>query len=193
MQVMYKIFDTEYEILYSMSINKDLQQDGSAYMSYQEKRTLVSIVAGITALTAYCTYGFSMYTNHGVMILEDLRFWATTMLISLAGFITFMILVQVIFHIAMSVGNEVKKEVDEMSEVDEVSDMEDEMDRLIGLKSIKNSYMVVGIGFILSLLTVVFGLPAGIMMNIIYLSFIVGMIIDGLTQLHYYRKGISNA
>lgn len=155
-------------------------------MSYQEKRTLVSIVAGITALTAYCTYGFSMYTNHGVMILEDLRFWATTMLISLAGFITFMILVQVIFHIAMSVGNEVKKEVDE------VSDMEDEMDRLIGLKSIKNSYIVVGIGFILSLLTVVFGLPAGIMMNIIYLSFIVGMIIDGLTQLHYYRKGISN-
>ena len=172
-------------------------------MYYQEKKTVVTILSGILVLAAYSVYGLMKYQAVGAKLLQDTKFWATTMLIFIGAGIVLIILTQIIFHILLAVSHEVKKEIAKAGaysargkEIDnsdrslEISEVEDEMDKLIALKSMRNSYILVGLGFVLSLVSMVMEMPPAVMLNVIFLSFQVGSILDGFSQLYFYKKGI---
>jgi hypothetical protein len=91
-----------------------------------------------------------------------------------------------VFHIINAVINEVKQ-----LEQDAI-DIEDEMDKLISLKSMKNGYIVVGFGFVFSLISLVMKLPSAVMLNIVFLSFNAGGLVEGFSQLYFYRRGVKN-
>lgn len=68
--------------------------------------------------------------------------------------------------------------------------LEDEMDKLINLKSMRNGYIVVGAGFVASLITLVLQAPPAVMLNIVFVSFMLGSLFEGFSQLYFYRRGI---
>jgi len=175
-------------------------------MSYQEKRIGVSVVSGLLILVSYCIYGVSRFKVVGTGLLTDLRFWATTMLVTIGLGIAVMMLIQIILHIYLAISSEVKKEIAKKIAGDgtcgsksyqgrscedlEMMDKEDEMDKLISLKASNYSFGVIGFGFVASLVTLYFRLPPAIMLNIMFVSFMLASLLEELLQLRFYRKGI---
>jgi len=170
-------------------------------MYYQEKKTITSIISGLLILTLYVIYGISKYQEVGESLLGDLKFWATAMLVAIGGGIIVIIIIQIVFHIILAIANEVAKEVSKKANCESIKDTyqefeimehEDEMDKLIALKAMRNSFVWVGVGFVSALLSLYMKMPPAIMLNIIFVSFILGSLFEGFSQLYFYRKGVKN-
>jgi hypothetical protein len=167
-------------------------------MFYKVKRTIVSILTGVLLLTAYYTYAFGKVQS-GTVAPDDLRFWATTILVFIGIGIVALIVIQIIFHILLSIAMAVKEQVQtgkcddkEIEKALELDMVEDEMDKLIELKSMRISFAIVGIGFVAALVSLVLNYPPVVMLNIIFASFFIGSLIEGITQLYFYKTGIKN-
>jgi len=165
-------------------------------MSYQEKRTITSIFSGVLILAAYCIYAFNP-TRLAALLPGDLKPWAGTMLIFIAIGIGATIVIQIVFHIFLSISMAVQAKIENQQsddkEIERAIDremVEDERDKQIELKSMRISFAVAGIGFITALLSLVFNYSPVVMLNILYMSFSVGSLLEGVGQLYYYRKGI---
>lgn len=167
-------------------------------MSYQEKKTIVSILTGALLLVAYCIYAFGRY-NSGAVVPGDLKYWAGLMLIFIGIGIVAAIIIQIVFHILLSISIAVKKKIqDETFDDKEIeksihSEMvEDEMDRLIDLKSTQIGFILAGIGFVTALVSLVLNYSPVVMLNILFISFSAGSVLEGFAQLYFYRKGIQH-
>lgn len=165
-------------------------------MSYQEKRTSVSILSGVLLLTAYCIYAFNP-SRLAALPPGELKPWASTMLIFIAIGIVAMIVIQIVFHILLSISLAVQAKIEDQQSDDKEIErriqgemVEDERDKQIELKSTRIGFAVAGIGFVAALLSLVFNYSPVVMLNILYLSFAVGSVLEGIGQLYYYRKGI---
>jgi hypothetical protein len=165
-------------------------------MSYQEKRTITSIITGAAVLAAYCIYAFGRYQS-GAVAAGDLKFWAITMLVFIGVGVAASIVIQIVFHILLSIAIAVKEKVqDENCDDQEIEKnikmemVEDEMDKLIELKSMRVGFVFAGIGFVAALLSLVLDHSPVVMLNIMFISFSGGSLFEGFTQLYYYRKGI---
>ncbi len=165
-------------------------------MSYQEKRTVTSIITGAMILAAYCFYAFGKF-HAGKVAQGDLKFWAGAMLIFIGIGIAVTIVIQIVFHILLSIAIAVKAKVKNENCDDAVIEktikaeiVEDEMDKLIELKSTRIGFFFAGIGFVAALATLVLNYSPMVMLNIMFISFSTGSLLEGFTQLYYYRKGI---
>lgn len=168
-------------------------------MSYQEKKTIVSMITGIVVLTAYCTYAYDKYQS-GLVAPGDLKYWAETILIFIGIGVAAAIVIQIVFHILLSMAIAVKQQIRSRScsdaEIDRLIKnemVEDEMDRLISLKSMRISFGVAGAGFVVALAALVLNYSPVVMLNIMFISFSAGSLAEGFAQLFFYRKGITNA
>ncbi|MBN1372803.1 MAG: hypothetical protein JW987_12755 [Anaerolineaceae bacterium] len=164
-------------------------------MSYQEKRTLASIFSGILILAAYCIYAFNP-TRLAALTPDDLKPWASTMLIFIGIGIVATIVIQIVFHILLSISLAVQTKIRNMESDDkeiersiQLEMVEDERDRQIELKSQRIGFAIAGIGFVAGLLSLVFNYSPVVMLNILYLSFSAGSILEGFGQLYFYRRG----
>jgi hypothetical protein len=79
-------------------------------VSYQVKRTIVSIATGVLILAAYCLWALGK-ARLGVAAPDDLKFWAGAMLVFIGIGVGASIVIQIVFHILLSVGIAVKKQV----------------------------------------------------------------------------------
>ena len=163
-------------------------------MSYQEKKSIVSVVTGALMLIAYCIYAFG---KAGMANIDNLKFWAVTMLIFIGIGVVSMIVIQIIFHIILSISIAVKKKLnDESIEDREIeraieSDMvEDEMGKLIELKANKFGYTFVSLGIVAGIVSIALGAAPYVMMNIVFLACMVGSLVEGVVEIRYYRKGV---
>jgi len=64
------------------------------------------------------------------------------------------------------------------------------MDKLIELKSMRVSFAIAGTGFLAGLVSLVIGWSPALMLNILFITFSLGSLVEGFAQLHYYRSGI---
>lgn len=163
-------------------------------MSYQEKKTIVSLVTGTLLLAGYCFYAFG---KAGMEHLNDLPFWARTILIFIGIGVVALIIIQIVFHILLAVSKAVQQKMKDESiddkEIEHALEneiVEDEMDKLIELKANKIGYSILGFGLIAGLVAVAFGTSAVALLNLIFFSAWVGSFIEGLMQIRYYRKGV---
>ena len=168
-------------------------------MTYKEKQTWALLFSGLFVLFLYLKRVFDIYAIDGISTFNDTNFWAKTMLVYIGIGIGLTILVMILFNVFFAIGAKVKNKIDaeisgiEEEDIDDVFDnVEDEMDRLINLKAGQISYVVVSIGFVAGLVTLTFDLPFVIMLNIVYLSFMIGACIEGIIKLNYYKKGVSH-
>jgi uncharacterized membrane protein len=164
-------------------------------MSYQETKTGASIFSGVLILAAYCIYAFNP-TRLAAISAGDLKPWASTMLIFIAIGIGATIVIQIVFHILFSISLAVRTKIENQESDDKEIErtinremVEDERDQQIELKSMRIGFAVAGIGFVSALLSLVFNYTPAVMLNILYLSFFVGSLLEGVGQLYYYRKG----
>ncbi len=150
-------------------------------MSYQEKKTIASIVSGILLLIAYCIYAYSKLK---VGIGEgEVTFWAKTMLLFIVIGVVFSIVIQVLFHILLSMSEEAQRTL-------AIDMVEDEMSKLIELKAMKAGYITVGVGFVMALATYLFNSSVVALLQILFFAFALGSILEGVLQIYYYRKGV---
>lgn len=160
-------------------------------MTYQTKKTIVSLLASIAILISYC---ISVYNDisKGLTLENDATFWAKKMLIFIAIGVAINMISFIVFHILLSVNLSVKdsKEINRKLELEMV---EDEMDKLIELKSLRVGYIIASTGFILGLILLAFNTSIAIVLNILFLSFFIGAIAEGISNLFFYFRGIRNA
>ncbi len=162
-------------------------------MSYQEKRTIASLISGVLVLAAYCIYALSQYQANPA-VLDDLKFWAITMLVFIGIGVAATIVIQIIFHILLAISIAVKERDDKkVGKTMEACTAEDEMDKLIELKSSKVSFVIAGIGFVAGLVSIVLDFAPAVMLNIVFISCSFGSLLEGFVSLYYYRKGVKNA
>ena len=67
------------------------------------------------------------------------------------------------------------------------------MDKLIELKANRVGVALGWCGFVAGLFAVLLGYPAAVMLNIVFIAFSLGMIVEGFVQLYYYRRGVRHA
>ena len=165
-------------------------------MSYQEKRTITSIFAGILVLAAYLMYAFNP-DRLGRLAAGDLKPWAVTMLIFIGIGVVATIIIQIVFHIMLSISIAVKakirdQECDDMEIERSINSemVEDERDKIIELKSSRIGFFVAGFGFMGALASLAFNYSPVVMLNILFITFSVGSILEGIAQVVLYRKGM---
>lgn len=164
-------------------------------MSYQEKRTLTSMVVGFAVLVSYCVYTVNAYQN-GLFAPDDMKFCAKTMLIFIGIGVGATIVSQIIFNILLSIGAAIRNGDGDSKAIEKEIDnaaVEDEMDKLIELKAMKLGFIIAGTGVVLALLAVVLDIPNAVMINILFLSMSIGSLAEGALSLHYYRRGVHHA
>jgi len=163
-------------------------------MSYQEKRTLLSIIISILMLVSYSIYAFG---KAGMEHINDLQFWARTILIFIGIGIVALIILQIVFHILMAISKAIRQKLkDDVVDEEEigrsmrVETAEDEMDKMIEMKSNRFGYTIMGLGFMAGLIAIAFGASAVAMLNILFFSTWVGSFIEAVMQIRYYRRGV---
>lgn len=159
-------------------------------MSYPQKRTLVNIVTMVLVYATYCITAFQKHSFEGT-----LRPWAVTMLTFIGIAAIAAIVIQIVFHVLLSIGISVKEAVKradpESAEIEEALKgelIEDERDKLIELKSSRTNSVTLTGGLMLGLASIVLGFPPAVMLNLIYGAFFIGTIAEGIVNLILYRK-----
>lgn len=161
-------------------------------MSYQEKKTITSILTGALVLAAYCIYAFGKFQAGGAAT-GDMKFWAVTILVYIGIGIAAAIVIQIVFHILHAISIAVREMPGDDKKIDKAikADMvEDERDKLIELKSMKVGFYVSGAGFIAGLVALVLNFSPTVMINILFIAFSIGAICEGFAQLYFYRRGV---
>jgi len=166
-------------------------------MTYQEKKVWITILSGLIVFIMYFRRASLAFQLKGEVILQDTSFWARTMLMYIVIGVVVVIVMMIVLHVIMAISGEVGKKVkaslgQEVDELADTFDVEDEMDRLIGLKAERIGYTIVGIGFTFGLISLAMNKAPGIMLNIVYLSFMLGSFLEGVTKLYFYKRGVSH-
>ena len=159
-------------------------------MTFKSKRVIASMVAGAAQAVAYIVY---MLSTHAPAP-EDVRAWALTMLVFIGIAIVANIIIQILFHIAYSVGVAVKERAQDDKKVERIiaaETDEDEMDKLVSLKSSRIGYVCIGIGFIAALVGLAFlGASAVVALHILLGAFFAGSFIEGGLSVYFYERGV---
>jgi len=167
-------------------------------MTYKEKKVWATMFSGVVIFILYIRRAVEVYRINGQEVFSDTVFWAKTMLLYIGIGVVAIIVWMIIFHILLAISEQVLKEVKKAQgqvveeEEEDFYDVEDEMDRLIGLKAGQIGYVVVGIGFVSGLISLALGMAPGIMLNIVWLSFMLGSLLEGAIKLYFYKRGVSH-
>jgi hypothetical protein len=164
-------------------------------MSYTEKRTLAQMTISILVFGAYYLTSFSRLS------LEDsLRDWAMIMLIFIGVMVLASILLQILFHIFLSVGIAARETLQDhdvaeasIEEAIKGEFIEDEREKLISLKSRQAGCITSGIGLFAGLVSLVLNAPPALMLNIIFSAFFIGSAAEGITYLVLTKQEVSYA
>ena len=142
-------------------------------MSYNSKKTITSVVAGVLLNIAYIIYALGEHSPAP----DNLKSWAIAMLVFIGIGIAAVIVIQIIFHIVTAIGIAIK---------------EHERDKLISLKSTHIGYVFVGIGFVVALAELALGMSSVVALHTLLGAFSVGSIAEGIASICFYEKGVRN-
>jgi hypothetical protein len=160
-------------------------------MSYNSKRTIVTLIAGFILIVGYIIYAI----GGSAPAPDDLKSWAIAMLVFIGIAVVLMIVVHILFHIAVAIGIAVKEQQRDDKTVGRIiaAEMsEDERDKIINLKAYRIGYICAGIGFVAVLVALAFGLSAVVALHILFGASAVGSFAEGIASVYFYEKGVCN-
>ncbi len=167
-------------------------------MSYQEKRSVTTMLSAIILLSSYCMYIFN-HVKSNAYNNNDLKGLAISMLVFIGIGIIAIIIIQIIFHIFLSIQIAAKEFIEndrnknEIDKTIKANMVEDEMDHLIDLKASRISTILFSFGFFLALISLICNYSAYVMLNIFFISWLLSMIFENIIRIYFYRKGVKNA
>lgn len=148
-------------------------------MSYREKENIVNIFSGLLITLIYSWIIYGRYLDGSLDLKENFSQWGVILLIYMLVSIVARIIIYIVFNIINTI---VTREMDIPAE--------DERDKLIKLKSTRNSHFAFSGGFVLSIIGLAFGMPIYWIFIAFILSGLLTEIIDNVSQIYYYRKGV---
>ncbi|WP_059173146.1 hypothetical protein [Bacillus sp. FJAT-27445] len=148
-------------------------------MTYQEKKSIVSMISTFLIFTAYCLYMYPRHPGGGLESAETFHYWGSFVLILTLFSIVAHIMISIIFNIIFRITTKEKE-----------PNFEDELDKFIGLKAFRNSFFVFVLGFLFAMGSLVFFQPSQAMFMILIASGFLADITSTMTKLHHYRKGV---
>ena len=169
-------------------------------MTYKEKNIWAMMISSFLVALIYVKGLLNKYGADGKETFKDVSYWAKTMLVYVLIFIVVTIVIMITFNIGLAIVTSIKhrikngtavdsSELDQVIE-DEFDSVDDEMDYLIALKANKLSHIVVEGAFFLGLFTLAFDQPMGIMLNMVFISYMVSSVVEGLIKLYFYKRGV---
>lgn len=158
---------------------QEIRNQDDEGMSYQEKRTIVSLISTLLIPTLYFLYMFQGYPEGDAYSIEVYRFWGRFILI----LIPVSIVAKIIIYIVFSIINTIATREEEPS-------VSDERDRLIELKSTRNSFYVFIVGFFLGMGSIVMEMPPSVMFALLIFFGMLAELVGELSQLYFYRRGL---
>lgn len=147
-------------------------------MSYQERRSIVSLISTVLIIVIYSAYMIGRYPESGAYSPEVFRFWGAYFLILIPVTIVAKIAIYIVFSI-----------ISVITTRDEEPDIVDERDRLIELKANTKSLYVVGIGLMVAMVALVADMPPAAMFVIFVCAGVVAEMVSEITQFYLYRRG----
>jgi hypothetical protein len=148
-------------------------------MTYQEKKSIVSLVSVIVIFGSFCLYMYPQFPRNGLESLETFRFWGS--------FVFSLILVSIIAHIIINI---VFNIVYRITTGEKEPRFEDELDNIINLRATRNSFFVFILGFLLAMGSLIIFQPSQMMFIILITSGFMSDVTGSVTRLYHYRKGI---
>ncbi|MEW9053036.1 MAG: hypothetical protein AB2392_17880 [Neobacillus sp.] len=148
-------------------------------MTYQEKKSIVSMISAILIFVSYCLFMYPRYPGEGVESSEVFHYWGTFVLYLTLFSIVAHIIISIIFNLVFRITTKEKE-----------PGFADELDKLIDLKAYRNSFFVFVIGFILAMGSLVFYYPSHVMFIILISAGFISDVIGSVTRLYHYRRGV---
>lgn len=150
-------------------------------MSQQEKENFISLATTIAVSIPALIYLVQRYQEENFTTEEELKFWATALLI----LIPIRIVSQIVMYILFSIGRAIITGKDE-----EESSIVDERDRLIELKGTRNAHYVFMVGVMLSMSALAIGQSPTVMFGVLFVSGFVSELTEIGSKAYFYRKGV---
>ncbi|MCF7803923.1 MAG: hypothetical protein K9N46_01305 [Candidatus Marinimicrobia bacterium] len=148
-------------------------------MTFRERRTVASFISTLLIFGIYFYFLLRRYQGETLQLSEELRFWAMATLIFIGIMVVFKIISYIIFTILHAIATREYEKIDT-----------DELEKLIELKATRNAYVVFLAGFILSLVTLILGMPVMVMFSSLIGAFTLAAMSADISQLYFYRKGV---
>ncbi|MCH6264550.1 MULTISPECIES: hypothetical protein [Neobacillus] len=148
-------------------------------MTYQEKKSIVSLISAILIFGTYCLYMYPRHPEGGLESLETFRYWGSFVLILTLLSIVAHIIISILFNILFR-----------MTTGEKEPTFADELDKLIDLKANRNSFFVFILGFLLAMGSLVIFQPSQFMFMILIISGFISDVTGSVTKLYHYRKGV---
>jgi hypothetical protein len=148
-------------------------------MDIKEKKILISLISSVLIMLFYALYVYNRQIAGNPDILNDFRFWGKSFLIFIPVAIVAQIIIQIGFAIYISATSK-----------EEIDPIEDERDKLIELKAIKISHYLFIIGFMLAMGSLALGMQPWVMFVVLISSGFVASVVNEITRLYFYRKGV---
>ncbi|MBO0961408.1 hypothetical protein J1P26_17010 [Neobacillus sp. MM2021_6] len=148
-------------------------------MTYQEKKSIVTLISAILIFGFYCLYMYPRYPEGGLESAETFRYWGS--------FVLYLTLVSIVAHIIISI---IFNIVFRMTTKEREPAFADELDRLIDLKANRISFFVFIFGFLIAMASLIIYQPSQIMFIILVISGFLSDVTGSITKLYHYRKGV---
>jgi hypothetical protein len=146
-------------------------------MTFQEKRALVS--TGSTLVISVLYLLWVMQRSQADAATIDFSFWAAAILILIPVHVAFKVLIHVLFVV---VNVAATREAEPR--------FTDELDKLVGLKALRNFCLVFMTGFLLAMGTAALGQPPSVMFLVLLLTASVAGVILEASEFYFYRNGV---
>lgn len=148
-------------------------------MTYQEKKSIVSLISSILIFAAYCLYRYPQYPEGALDSKEMFHYWGSFVLVLTLVSIAAHIVISIIFNIVFR-----------MTTGEKEPSFADELDKLIDLKAFRNSFAVFVVGFLVAMGSLVIDKPLNVMFIILIVSGFLSDITGSLSRLYHYRRGV---
>lgn len=148
-------------------------------MTYQETKSIVSILSSIVIFGLFSLYMYPKYPSSGINSSETFQFWGT--------FVFSLILVSIIAHIIINI---IFNIVYRIKTGEKEPTFEDELDKIINLKALRNSYCIFILGFLLSMGSLIIFQPSHLFFITLITFGFFADVIGSITRLYHYRKGV---
>ena len=148
-------------------------------MTYQEKKSIVSLISAIFIFISFSLYMYPQYPEVGLDSSETFRYWGFFVLILTLVSIVAHIVISIIFNILFRITTKEKEPA-----------FADELDKLIDLKANRNSFFVFIIGFVIAMGSLIIEQWSQMMFIILIASGFISDVVGSLSKLYYYRKGV---
>ncbi|WP_405105634.1 hypothetical protein MHH28_22195 [Paenibacillus sp. FSL K6-1217] len=148
-------------------------------MTYQEKKSIVSLISTLLIFTVYLLYRYPQYPNEVLDSKVTFHYWGS--------FILVLTLVSIAAHIVISI---VFNIIFRMTTGEKEPAFADELDKRIDLLAFRNSFTMFVSGFLLAMGSLVIDQPLKVMFIVLIVAGFLSDVTGSISRLYYYRRGV---